>query len=312
MLTKRSGVMTSLVTPFRRRAGTNEPPPIDEAAFEAIVRAQVRAGVDAVIVAGWIGEGPTLTLEERGILLSIARSACRGRVAVLTDVGSCDTAKSIAFARDAASAGADGIVVVTPPYNKPNAAGFRRHVLGIAESTTLPILLEFDPERTRSPVTVRDMMGLMDIERIEGIVIHSGSPVHAECLGATRGATTFFAACEASCVASRALGADGIVSASANAVPASMVQLGLSCGTVQMDYARHIHEALFPLIHAVEEEGVPALKHAVARLYGMEATVRLPLVPVAAKTAARVDEAFALAAAMEEEIEAPRRLRFAR
>jgi 4-hydroxy-tetrahydrodipicolinate synthase len=312
MTLQRSGVVTSLVTPFTAQADAVGGTELDLHGIEALVRAQLRAGVGAIAVAGWIGEGPTLSRIERRTLLDVAREASRGRIEVLAHVGTSDTAKSIALAVDAEAAGADAVIVVTPPYSKPNANGFRSHILSIADNTKLPVYLEFDPDRTRTPVTARDMSSLMAIEGIIGVIDHSANALHVECLCAVGREEVFLTASEANSLASLAVGGHGIFSAVANVSPVCVVEMEAAWRNGDHDRARQIHQGLMPLIQLIEEEGVAALKHAMTSKFKMADAVRLPLVPLDEARTRQVDAAMEHTARMRMSIEDTRLLRFAR
>src|SRR6266851_3657628 len=130
-----TGTGTALVTPFR---GDGSP---DEATLQALVKRQIDAGIDFLVPCGTTGESPTLTHEEHLRVVQIAVELAKGRVPVLAGAGGYNTVEVIALSRELAELGADGILSVTPYYNKPTQEGLFQHYRAIAEAVSLPIIL---------------------------------------------------------------------------------------------------------------------------------------------------------------------------
>ncbi|WAJ27249.1 dihydrodipicolinate synthase family protein [Antarcticirhabdus aurantiaca] len=295
-----SGVVTSLITPFVSRldADVGVDTEVDTFRVAALTRWQARSGISAVAVAGWAGEGSTLDRAERIALVEAASEAKDG-MAVLAHVGSPSTAKSIALALDAAAAGADGLVLVMPFYNKPSYAGIRGHVEAVARATALPLLLEFDEAATNIRLSPGQMAELTRVENVAGIVDHSPNPLHVECMSGARHGTTFLAAHEPTATACGLLGADGLFSAVANVDPAGVVALWEAIDRNDAERARALHARLKPLVDLVEAEGVAAMKDLVHDVVGSETTVRLPLHPLCRSARQRsADVGRALAASL--------------
>jgi 4-hydroxy-tetrahydrodipicolinate synthase len=134
--------MTAGVTPFAADGS------VDEAALERIVRWQVAQGIHGLVPCGTTGEGATLTdAEHRRIIETVVRTT-EGRVPVVAGCGSNDTSRTVAAARRAAEAGADGLLVVSPYYNKPNRSGMISHYRTVARATNLPVVVYNVPGRT--------------------------------------------------------------------------------------------------------------------------------------------------------------------
>ena len=136
------GTGTALITPF-----TNDDA-FDAAAYRRLIDHQIDGGVDALVVLGTTGENATVWPEEREQIVDVAIQHAAGRVPVIVGTGNNSTSESIAFSKDAAEKGADGLLVVGPYYNKPTQAGFRAHVAAIAEATDCPIIIYNVPGRT--------------------------------------------------------------------------------------------------------------------------------------------------------------------
>ena len=137
------GTFTALVTPF-----TKDGSAVDVAALERLVEAQVKGGVSGLVPCGTAGEDPLLSDEDRRNALRCIVSTASGRVPVIAGVGSIATATSVHLTRHAIDAGADGVMVVMPPYLNPSQEGMRAHVLEVARSTDRPVMLYNNPARS--------------------------------------------------------------------------------------------------------------------------------------------------------------------
>jgi 4-hydroxy-tetrahydrodipicolinate synthase len=300
------GVVTSMVTPFSTHpdGSGSETILIDEKAWRSAVAFQRDSGTPAIGVAGWFGEGPTLSRKERQRLVALAAEMA-GPMRVYADISSNDTARAETYAMDAAAAGADAVIVVTPSYSRPNIAGVRRHVERVTLAVDLPVYVEIDAARTRCCLTAREIAKLARIDGVAGIVDHSTNPLAVECLSGIGKPALFLAASESTCVASAIFGADGFYSGIANLVPTDILRMHAACRDDDFDRARAIHERLLPLILAVEEYGVAALKYAMLLRRGVEKTLRLPLVPLDRRAEIRVEEALASLTSAELEESGP-------
>ncbi|MGA2096938.1 MAG: dihydrodipicolinate synthase family protein, partial [Candidatus Acidiferrum sp.] len=147
-----TGTGTALVTPFRADGS------LDESTLRALVKRQIEAGIDFLVPCGTTGESPTLTHEEHLRVVEITVELAKGRVPVLAGAGGYNTAEVIALARELAEIGADGILSVTPYYNKPSQEGLYQHYRAIAAGISLPIVVYSVQGRTGvnvEPATVR-------------------------------------------------------------------------------------------------------------------------------------------------------------
>ncbi|MBB3950847.1 dihydrodipicolinate synthase family protein [Aureimonas jatrophae] len=273
-----SGVVTSLVTPFKSSfdADFGRSSTVDTFRVASLTRWQARSGVAAVAVAGWAGEGSTLEQAERIALIEATASA-KGRMSVLAHVGTPSTARSIALALDAEAAGADGLVLVMPFYNKPSFSGVRAHVEAVAAATRLPLFLEFDEAATKVQLSSCQMAELTRVANVAAIVDHSANPLHVECMTRARHGVAFLAGHEPTAAATGLLGADGLFSAVANVAPTLVVGLWDAIRGNDGALAREFQSRLRPLVDLVEAEGVAALKDLLHESVGCETTVRLPL-----------------------------------
>lgn len=267
------GVFTALVTPFRDGA-------VDVAAFEALVERQVAAGVAGLVAAGTTGEAATLRQHEIDDLVARTVRIARGRSVVLAGVGTNDTRTTIEKARHAEAAGAEGLLVVTPYYNKPTQAGLVAHYGAVAGATGLPVMLYSVPgrcgieiaadtcarlaERHANVVAIKEAGG--SVERVTRIRRACGPnfPIHS---GDDALTLPFLAA-----------GAVGVTSVVSNVAPEGMVALvdAWRRGDAAAALARHENLAELTEMLFVEPNPVPA--KAALSLAGLaSAELRLPL-----------------------------------
>jgi 4-hydroxy-tetrahydrodipicolinate synthase len=156
-MTNWSGVGTALVTPFTRSGE------IDERALRALVTRQVEGGVHFVVPCGTTGETPTLSADERERVIRVTVEICQGKVPVLAGVGGYDTAEVAATASAVEALGVQGLLSVTPYYNKPTQEGLYQHYAAIAARTSLPIIVYNVPGRTGCNVEPRTLVRLAAI-----------------------------------------------------------------------------------------------------------------------------------------------------
>src|SRR6186713_177594 len=163
MRTPFSGVGTALITPFRPDGS------LDEAAVRRLTRRQIDAGIHFLSPCGTTGEAPTLTHREKLRVVELVLSEAKGKVPVLAGAGGYDTREVIELARDMERVGADGILSVTPYYNKPTQEGLYQHFKAIAEGTQLPIVLYNVPGRTGVNMAAETTLRLSEIRNIVAI-----------------------------------------------------------------------------------------------------------------------------------------------
>src|SRR5436189_2154483 len=164
-----TGTRTALVTPFRT-AGS-----LDEAALRRLVRRQLDADVDFLVPCGTTGESPTLTHEEHLRVVEIAVEVAKGKVPILAGAGGYNTAEVIALGCELAGLGVDGILSVTPYYNKPTPEGLFQHYRAIAEAVQLPIIVYNVPGRTGCNVDPATLVRLSTVPHIAGVKEAAGN-----------------------------------------------------------------------------------------------------------------------------------------
>jgi 4-hydroxy-tetrahydrodipicolinate synthase len=279
-----TGTGTALVTPFQRDGS------LDEFALRALIKRQIEAGIDFLVPCGTTGESPTLTHEEHLRVVAIAVELAKGKVPVLAGAGGYNTAEVIALARELATIGADGILSVTPYYNKPTQEGLYQHYRAIAEAVSLPIILYSVQGRTGvniEPATVKRLAG---IENIIGIKEASGNVSQmAAILNAVPDDFIVLSGDDAITLPLIALGGRGVISVVSNEIPAEMSQLTRLVLNGDYPGAREIHRRYHPLmeINFVESNPIP-VKAALAEMGLLDPVWRLPLVPPKAENQARI------------------------
>ena len=278
------GTGTALVTPFRRDGS------LDEATLQALVKRQIDAGIDFLVPCGTTGESPTLTHEEHLRVVEITVKLAKGRVPVLAGAGGYNTAEVIALARELAELGADGILSVTPYYNKPTQEGLFQHYRAIAEAVPLPIILYSVQGRTGVNIEPNTVKRLAEIENIVGIKEASGNVSQmAAILNAVPDEFIVLSGDDAITLPVISLGGRGLISVVSNEIPAEMSQLTRLALSGDFSGARAIHRRYHSLmeINFVESNPIP-VKAAMAEMGLLEAVWRLPLVASKAENCARI------------------------
>ena len=279
-----TGCGTALVTPFRRDGS------LEEATLRKLVRRQIEAGVDFLVPCGTTGESPTLTREEHLRVAEITVEAANGKVPVLAGAGGYNTAEVIATARELAAIGVDGILSVTPYYNKPTQEGLYQHYKAIAAAVSLPIILYSVQGRTGVNIEPATVKRLAEIENITGIKEASGNIAQmAAILNAVPNHFLVLSGDDSITLPLIALGGRGVISVVSNEIPAEMTRLTKLCLEGDFSAARSVHRRYAPLmeVNFVESNPIP-VKAAMAEMGLLEPVWRLPLVPPKAENRARI------------------------
>jgi 4-hydroxy-tetrahydrodipicolinate synthase len=270
-----TGVGTALITPFTASGA------LDEARVRALARRQIDAGVHFLVPCGTTGETPTLSADERRRVVEICVDEARGRAKVLAGAGGYDTREVIHAAGEMQKAGADGLLSVTPYYNKPTPDGLVAHYKAIADSTPLPIIVYNVPGRTGCNVDPLTLVRLAAIPTIVGVKEASGNVTQmAEICHAVPKDFLVMSGDDALTLPLMAIGGRGIISVASNEVPAEMVQMVEAAERGDFSSARVWHDKLLPLmqVNFIEANPVP-VKFAMAAMGLCELSYRLPMVP---------------------------------
>jgi 4-hydroxy-tetrahydrodipicolinate synthase len=279
-----TGTGTALVTPFRRDGS------LDETKLQTLVKRQIDAGVDFLVPCGTTGESPTLTHEEHLRVVEITVQLAKGRVPVLAGAGGYNTAEVVALSRELAELGADGILSVTPYYNKPTQEGLFQHYRAIAEAVSLPIILYSVQGRTGVNIEPSTVKRLAEIENIVGVKEASGNISQmAAILNAVPDEFVVLSGDDAITLPIISLGGRGVISVVSNEIPGEMSQLTRLALRGDFAEARAIHRRYHSLmeINFVESNPIP-VKAAMAEMGLLEAVWRLPLVAPKAENQARI------------------------
>lgn len=269
-----TGCGTALVTPFSADGAVDEP------RVRALARRQIDAGVHFLVPCGTTGEAPTLSLAERRRVVELVVEEAGGRVPVLAGAGGYDTAEVGHAAREMAEAGADGLLSVTPYYNKPTPDGLVAHYKAVAEATPLPVIVYNVPGRTACNIEPPTLARIAELPNVAGVKEASGDAIQiAEVCRIVPDDFVVLSGDDAMTLAAMAMGARGVVSVIANELPADMSRLVELAEQDDFAAARALHQRLLPLMQGnfLESNPIP-VKHVMATLGLLEERYRLPLV----------------------------------
>jgi 4-hydroxy-tetrahydrodipicolinate synthase len=278
------GCGTALVTPFREDLS------LDEAALRRLVRRQVEAGIDFLVPCGTTGESPTLTRAEQRRVVEITLEEARGAVPVLAGAGGYNTVEVVEAAKELQTMGVNGILSVTPYYNKPTQEGLYQHYKAIASAISLPIIVYSVAGRTGVNVEAATVRRLAQIENIAGIKEASGNI--GQMAAIVNGVSEMFAVLsgdDAIALPLAALGGCGVISVVSNEIPMEMTRLMRLCLENNFPAARELQRTYLPLmeVNFIETNPIP-VKAAMALMGLLEPVWRLPLVPPKAENLARI------------------------
>jgi 4-hydroxy-tetrahydrodipicolinate synthase len=279
-----TGCGTALVTPFRQDGS------LDEATMRALVRRQVAAGIDFVCPCGTTGESPTLTRQEHLRVVELTLEEAKGKVPIVAGAGGYNTADVIALVRDLATMGVDGIVSVSPYYNKPTQEGLYQHYKAIAAAAPLPLLLYSVQSRTGVNIEAATVKRLSEIDNIVGIKEASGNISQmGAILTMVPESFVVLSGDDAMALPLMSLGGRGVISVASNEAPAEMTQLARLANEGNFVAARALHRRYLALMEANFIETNPGPVKAAMGLMGLlEPVWRLPLVAPKAETLARL------------------------
>jgi 4-hydroxy-tetrahydrodipicolinate synthase len=273
-----------MVTPFRRDLS------LDEDALRRLIRRQIGAGINFLVPCGTTGESPTLTHEEHLRVVAITLEEAKGKVPVLGGAGGYDTAKVIEVAREIERMGADGILSVTPYYNKPTQEGLYQHYKAVASSISLPIILYNVPPRTNVNIDPATLRRLAEIENIIGVKEASGNIAQmTQVIQQVPEQFIVLSGDDALTLPLVAMGGRGLISVASNEIPAEMTRLVQLCLAGEFATARELQRKLLPLIEVNFIETNPSpVKAAMAEMGLLEPVWRLPLVPPRPENLAKI------------------------
>ena len=279
-----TGTGTALVTPFRNDGS------LDETALRSLVKRQIDAGINFLVPCGTTGESPTLTHTEHLRVVEITLEIAKGKVPVLAGAGGYNTAEVTSLAAELQKLGADGILSVTPYYNKPTQEGLFQHFKAIASAINLPIILYSVQGRTGVNIEPATVLRLSQIENIVGIKEASGSISQ---MGAILNLVSkdflVLSGDDSLTLPLISLGGRGLISVASNEIPAEMTRLVQSALSGDFSEARRLHFQYLSLmdINFVESNPIP-VKAALAEMGLLQPVWRLPLVSPKPENLARI------------------------
>jgi len=270
-----TGVGSALVTPFTKTGA------LDAAAVRHLARRQVEAGVHFLVPCGTTGETPTLSPAERQRVVEICAEEAAGRALVLAGAGGYDTREVVHAVAEMQKAGAQGILSVTPYYNKPTPEGLYQHYKAIADSTSLPVIVYNVPGRTGCNVDPATLARIATIPNIVGVKEASGNITQmAEICQIVPSEFLVLSGDDALTVPLMSIGGRGIISVASNEAPAEMVQMVEAAERGDYKTAREWHRRLMPLMQINFIESSPGpVKFAMAAMGLCDESYRLPMVP---------------------------------
>lgn len=282
------GIGTALITPFRDGM-------IDYTALNNIIEMQIEAGVNAIIIGGTTAEAATLTDGERYQLFAYAKAAIASRCKLIFGTGTNDTRLAIEHTKRASKIGCDGVLCVTPYYNKGTESGIVKHYLQIAESSTAPVLLYNVPSRTGVNLSLDAVRTLSEHENIVGIKEAADSHDRLISLREICDDFALYAGNDTAAYSVLSLGGDGVISVFSNAYPKYAVRLAKEFFAGQRDVSLNMQIKALPLIRAMFSETNPSpIKYLMHKMGLCSPDVRLPLDLPNEKTRRELDRCRAL------------------
>jgi 4-hydroxy-tetrahydrodipicolinate synthase len=270
-----TGTGTALVTPFLSNGSLDEP------TLRSLVQRQLDAGINFLVPCGTTGESPTLSRADHLRVVELTLEVAKGHVPVLAGAGGYNTAEVIALAGELKSLGADGILSVTPYYNKPTQEGLYQHFKAIASAVDLPIILYSVQGRTGVNIEPATVVRLSQIENVVGVKEASGNINQmGAILRQVRENFLVLSGDDSLTLPLVALGGHGLISVASNEIPAEMTRLVQAARSGDFAEARRLHYRYLPLmdINFIESNPIP-VKTAMAEMGLLHANWRLPLVP---------------------------------
>lgn len=280
-----TGCGTALVTPFRQDESLDEP------VLRRLIRRQIEAGINFLVPCGTTGESPTLEHEEYLRVIEIAVEESAGKVPVLAGAGGYSTKKVIALVKEIEGLGVNGVLSVTPYYNKPTQEGLYQHYKAIAESTSLPIVVYSVQSRTGVNVEPATLARMAELKNIVGVKEASGNITQMSRIVSTLPESfQILSGDDALTLPLIALGGCGIISVVANQIPGPMTRLAKAAIEGDAKTARQLQRKYQELmdVNFIESNPIP-VKYGMSVMGLLEPVWRLPLTPPAAASKQKID-----------------------
>jgi len=269
------GSIVAMVTPFRDGK-------VDEVKIRELVQFHVKNGTDAIVPCGTTGESPTLSHAEHKRVVEVTIEAAAGQIPVIAGTGSNSTAEAIELTQHAKQAGADGVLMVCPYYNKPTQAGLIAHYKAVAAAVDIPIIMYNIPGRTGVNMLTETVAALAGLPNIVGMKEASGSLEQmTEVISLCGDRLTVVSGDDTLTLPLMAVGGKGVISVVANIVPKETAEMTRAALNGDWKRAKELHLRLFPLCKAMFYETNPIpVKTAMQLLGRLNGELRLPLCPM--------------------------------
>lgn len=271
------GSMVALITPFKKDLS------VDEERLRALVDFHVENNTDVIVPCGTTGESATLSHEEHDKVVGIVLDQVKGKVRVVAGAGSNSTAEAVSLSRHAKDLGVDGVLSVSPYYNKPTQEGLYQHYKSIAEKADVPVIVYNVPGRTGKNIEAGTTLRLAELPNVVAIKEASGNLSQImEIIRCKPKGFNVLSGDDSLAFPLIALGGKGCISVAANIVPELFSEMIHSALEGNYKKAVELHYRLLPLFEAefIETNPIP-IKCAVALSGRVEENYRLPLVPMA-------------------------------
>lgn len=266
-----NGVITAMVTPFDSDGELNLPE------FGKMIEYQICCGTDAIVILGTTGEPSTMTEEEKERAIRYAVDNFKGRIKIIAGTGSNDTRKAVALSRRAEELGVDGLIAVTPYYNKCTQDGLLLYYKSICECVHIPVIAYNVPPRTGVNILPETAERLAGIPNLAGIKEASGNMAQvAEIMRRIRGKVDLYSGDDALNLPILAIGGAGVVSVTSNIAPSLVKKMYTCVKGNRLDEAIEIHDFLLPLTNACFSEVNPIPVKAAYNMLGFSAGVPRP------------------------------------
>ncbi len=279
------GIYVAIPTPFKNGK-------VDEEALRGHIEFLIENGVDGIVPCGTTGESATLSYEEHEEVIAITIDQCKGRVKVIAGTGSNSTEEAIRLTKFAEEVKADGALLITPYYNKPNQEGLYLHFKAVAEAVSIPIVLYNVPGRTGVNMLPETVARLSEIENIVAIKEATGNTnVTTEIVNLCGDRITVLSGDDLTFFPLLSVGAKGVISVTANVVPDKMVEMYKKFVEGDIKGAMELHHWLYPLskVLFIDTNPIP-VKTALSFMGKMEKEFRLPLCPTTPEKEEKIKE----------------------
>jgi 4-hydroxy-tetrahydrodipicolinate synthase len=286
-----TGCGTALVTPFRQDESLDEP------VLRLLIRRQIEARINFLVPCGTTGESPTLEHEEYLRVIEIAVEEAAGKVPVLAGAGGYSTKKVAALAKELEALGVNGVLSVTPYYNKPTQEGLYQHYKAISESTSLPIVVYSVQSRTGVNVEPATLARLAELKNIVGVKEASGNITQmSRIVSMLPESFQILSGDDALTLPLIALGGCGIISVVSNQIPGEMAKLAKAAIDGDAKTARRLQRKYQELmdVNFIESNPIP-VKYGMSVMGLLEPVWRLPLTPPAAASKQKIEAVLAKA-----------------